>query len=278
MLFLVFAILSSSAISIIMRISSDKVSGNLSMLAVNYLTCAILGAAYTGFDLAVPETPGSSLTVGLGILNGILYLASFVLFQINTHKNGVVLSAIFMRLGLLIPIVVSVLFFHEIPTWLQIAGFCIAIGAIVLINLKKESSGKGFHVGLIALLFMGGSADAMSKIFETLGTASLSDLFLFYTFAVAFVLCVGLVIGKKERPGFRELLFGVLIGIPNFFSSKFLLGALATLPAVVVYPSFSVATMLIVTLTGVVVFRERLKKFQWLAVGAIIVALILLNI
>ena len=147
MLFLVFAILSSSAISIIMRISSDKVSGNLSMLAVNYLTCAILGAAYTGFDLALPETPGSSLTVGLGILNGILYLASFVLFQINTRKNGVVLSAIFMRLGLLVPIVVSVLFFHEIPTWLQIAGFCIAIGAIVLINLKKESTGKSFSVG-----------------------------------------------------------------------------------------------------------------------------------
>jgi multidrug transporter EmrE-like cation transporter len=89
---------------------------------------------------------------------------------------------------------------------------------------------------------------------------------------------MGLVLYQKERPGLREILFGALVGVPNFFSAKFLLGALTKLPAVVVYPSFSVATMLIVTLTGVAVFRERLKKVQWIALGAIIAALILLNI
>ena len=40
MLFLLLAILSSSMVSIVMRLSSDKVSANLSMLAVNYLFCA----------------------------------------------------------------------------------------------------------------------------------------------------------------------------------------------------------------------------------------------
>ena len=83
---------------------------------------------------------------------------------------------------------------------------------------------------------------------------------------------------QKERPGARELIYGTLIGIPNFFSAKFLLGALSRLPAVVVYPSFSVATLLLITLTGVVVFKERLSKIQWLALAAIVAALILLNI
>ena len=105
-----------------------------------------------------------------------------------------------------------------------------------------------------------------------------ANQFLFYTFAVALVLCTALVVYKKERPGVRELLFGTAIGIPNFFSAKFLLASLNSLPAVVVYPSFSVATMLIVTLTGVVAFRERLSKLQWAALSAIIVALVLLNI
>ena len=87
-----------------------------------------------------------------------------------------------------------------------------------------------------------------------------------------------MVARKKERPGLREFLFGALIGIPNFFSAKFLVASLAELPAVVVYPTFSVGTLLIVTLTGVIAFRERLRKLQWLALGAIILALILLNI
>ena len=87
-----------------------------------------------------------------------------------------------------------------------------------------------------------------------------------------------MVMRKKEHPGLWDMGFGVLIGIPNFFSAKFLLLSLTKLPAVVVYPSFSVGTMLLVTLTGVVVFRERLSKVQWVAMGAIVVALILLNI
>ena len=92
------------------------------------------------------------------------------------------------------------------------------------------------------------------------------------------LLCLVLVVRGKERPGFRELLYGTLIGVPNFFAAKFLLAALTKLPAVVVYPSFSVGTMLLVTLTGVAVFRERLSKVQWIALAAILGALVLLNI
>lgn len=118
----------------------------------------------------------------------------------------------------------------------------------------------------------------MSKVYEALGPASLGDQFLFYTFTVALLLCAGLVAVKKERPGLRELLFGTAVGVPNFFSAKFLLMALADLPAVVVFPSFSIATMLIVTLAGVVFFKERLLKLQWVALVAIVAALLLLNL
>ena len=66
--------------------------------------------------------------------------------------------------------------------------------------------------------------------------------------------------------------------MPNFYSSKFILMALGKLEAVIVYPSFSVATLLLVTLAGVLFFKEKLRKLQWVAVGIILVALVLLNI
>jgi multidrug transporter EmrE-like cation transporter len=108
------------------------------MLCANYLVCALLGAVYCGFRLVCPEVAGFSGTLGLGVLSGVLYLVSFVLFQWNTAKNGVVLSSVFMKLGLLVPIALSVVFFHEVPTWAQIAGFVIALAAIVVINGKSE--------------------------------------------------------------------------------------------------------------------------------------------
>ena len=278
MFFLILAILSSAMVSIVMRLSTDKISANLSMLATNYFICSLLGAAFGGFRLVLPQVEGFSVTVWLGLLSGVLYLAGLVMFQANTRSKGIVLSSVFMKLGLLVPIVASVLFFYESPTVSQMTGFCIAVFAIVLINLKKDGTGKGFGFSLIVMLLLSGGADVMAKVFDVFGPAALSALYLFYTFATAFVLCVVLVVHKKERPGFRELLFGTLIGIPNFFSAKFLLAALTKLPAVVVYPSFSVGTMLIVTMTGVSVFRERLSKVQWAALAAIVVALILLNI
>lgn len=278
MIFLLLAIFSSSMISILMRVSSDKVSANLSMVATNYLVCSMLGAAYAGFELVVPKVPGFSLTIWLGLISGVLYLTSLVLFQINTRRHGIVLSSVFMKLGLLVPIVMSVLFFREMPTASQAAGFCLAVFAIVMINLKSDGRQTGFGIGLIIMLLLSGGADVMAKVFDVFAPGSLSSLYLFYTFATACVLCLGLVLYQKERPGFREILYGVLIGIPNFFSAKFLLGALTKLPAVVVYPSFSVATMLIVTIAGVAVFRERLSKIQWIALAVIIGALILLNL
>lgn len=276
--FLLLAILSSSMISIVMRLSSSKISANLTMIATNYFVCSLLGAAYAGFDLVQPGVEGFPVTLGLGLISGVLYLTSLVMFQSNTNKRGVVLSSVFMKLGLLVPIVASVLFFNEMPTAYQIVGFVIAIFAIILINRNGKTGGQSFGIGLIIMLLLSGGADVMAKIFDVLAPQSLSALYLFYNFATACVLCVVLVIRNKERPTFREFLYGTLMGIPNFFSAKFLLASLTQLPAVVVYPSFSVATMLIVTLTGVIAFRERLSKLQWAALAAIIVALVLLNI
>lgn len=278
MLFLCLTVLSSSAISLVMRFSANRVSGKLSMLFFNYLTCSLLGAAYAGFNLICPEVPGFSTTVSLGAVSGVLFLSGFVLFQWSTSANGVVLSSIFMKLGLLVPMVLSALLFREFPTWVQLIGFCIALVSIVLINLKKGQTGSRQLWPLVATLLTCGGADFMTKVFEVFGPAALSEQFLFYTFAVALALCGILVAFKKERPGLRDAFFGVAIGIPNFFASKFLLLSLTKLPAVVVFPSFSIATMLIVTLAGVLFFKERLQKLQWIALIGILIALLLLNI
>lgn len=278
MISLILAVISSALISIIMRISSDKIKANRSMLAMNYLVCLTLGAGYAKYRIFPVNETGFSVTLGLGIISGILFLVSFILFQVNTQKNGVVLSAIFMKLGLLVPIVMSILLFGELPTSVQAIGFCIAVAAIIGINYQKGDGNSKFSMGLIFLLLVGGSADVMAKIYEEYGTLALSDLFLFYTFAVAFILCVGVVIWNKERPGKAEFLYGALIGIPNFFSSKFLIAALKDVPAVIAYPTYSVATILIVTLAGVFIFKETLSKRQWYALIAILVALVLLNI
>lgn len=278
MIYLILAILSSALVSIIMRLSEKHISGNVGMLAVNYLMCITIAGIGSGFGNLFPQVDGFGFTLGLGLFNGLLYLAGFVLLQINVKRNGVVMSSTFMKLGVLVPMVVSIGFFGEKPEIFQVLGFLLAVAAIILINFEKEQTTMEFKAGLILLLLAGGGGDAMSKVFEVLGNPELSEQFLLYTFGSALILCVALMVIKGEKPGKLEFLFGLLIGIPNFYSAKFLLKALSSVPAVITYPTYSIATIVVVSLTGVLFFKEKVGKRQKIAMGIIFVALALLNV
>ena len=278
MIYLILAILSSASIAVLMRQSNQKVSGGTGMVAVNYLMCLVLSAAFAGVDNLFPRTASLGQTLGLGAVNGLLYLMGFVMLQVSIRKNGVVLSTIFMKLGLLVPMVLAVVAFGEKPEMLQIFGFFLALAAILVINYEKTGEKSKSAGYLVLLILLGGGGDAMSKVFEAVGDSAMEDCFLLYTFASALILCLLLVLLQKQKIGKWEWLYGMLIGVLNFFCARFLLKSLSDVPATIAYPTFSVATLLTVTLAGVVLYRERLKKKQWIGVVMILGALILLNI
>lgn len=84
---------------------------------------------------------GTGIAVGLGLFSGVLFLTSFVLLQQNIRKNGVVLAATFMKLGVLIPTLMAIIIFRERPGFFQISGIILAIVAIIMIHFEKESVG-----------------------------------------------------------------------------------------------------------------------------------------
>ena len=83
MIYLLLAVVSSTMIAIVMRFSGRKVKANLSMLAMNYLTCLLLAAAYAGFRVFPAAQSGMPMTAVMGAFNGVLYLLGFVLLQYN---------------------------------------------------------------------------------------------------------------------------------------------------------------------------------------------------
>ena len=154
----------------------------------------------------------------------------------------------------------------------------LAFLAILLINLERGSQKAASRAGLVLLLLVGGSTDATAKIFEELGQAPLKDTFLLITFVTALLLCVAVCIARRQSLTGADLLFGLLIGAPNYFSSRFLLLSLNDVPAVIAYPTYSVGTIVLIALLGVWLFHERLSRRQTLAMGMILAALALLNL
>ena len=118
----------------------------------------------------------------------------------------------------------------------------------------------------------------MSEIYDEIGNRSLSSQFLLYTFLAALLLCLALTFIHKEKPNRYSLLYGFAIGIPNYFSARFLLLSLNSVPAAVAHPTYSALSVCAVSVLGVCLFREKLTKRQWLGMGFILISLILLNI
>jgi drug/metabolite transporter (DMT)-like permease len=280
MIYLILAVLSSTLVSLVIRIGGKYTDRNLAMLSANYLVCIVLACVYTGFGKVLIHTEGTTLSIGLGAINGFLYLAGFALLQINTRKNGVVMSSTFMRLGVLVPTVLSVLIFGEKPELLQVIGFVIALIAIIGISTDGGASDTviEFKAGLILILLAGGSADAMSKVYDEVGSAELSNQYLVYTFIFALLFCLVLMLAKKQKIGRTEILFGALLSIPNYYSARFLLKAVGQVPAVVAYPTYSVGTIIATSIVGICLFHETINRRQKVALVGILIALVLLNI
>ena len=279
MLMLLLAVACSVIISVTMRISERYVRHRMAMFAVNYAVCLVLSRLFVGGVPLLTAQRGIGTAAALGAVSGLLYLASFMLLQRNIRESGMVLSSASMKLGgVLVPVLVSVLFFGGALHGRLILGTVLALAAILLMNLERSAfRPDALKSGLLCLLLCSGITDTMASIYDQAGSPAFRNHYLFFIFLAALLIALGSALYRKEKLRSADLLFGVLIGVPNYFSSRFLLLSLEQVPAVVAYPVFSIGTLLIISIIGIVVFHERLSRQKIWAMALIAASLFLLN-
>lgn len=294
MIYLILAALCSASMAVALRLSEGHGSSKYAILSGNYVTCTVIAFALLPEKRIAPFSIASSLSGGFaaqaamttavmaGIFNGVFFLGTLLLLQYSIKKNGAVLSSAFAKLGIMLPVAVSVLFLNERPTPLQIMGMALVVAAILVINLEKERGGASAKTALLALFFFSGTGDGMSKVFERIGERRFDALFLFYTFLTALILSlIPMSVERyrdKKKMKAADFISGIFVGIPNYFSTSLLLAAVTRLPAYLVYPCFSVGTILIVSFVSVLLLKDRMTKRQGFGCGLILVALVLLNL
>lgn len=277
---MIMTILCSTMLAVFMRMSEEKAKGKMTILSANYLTCILLAAGFSGVSSLFPVAAEKfSITLLLGIITGVFYMLALVFNQKSIAKNGVVLSSVFAKVGsLLVPIAVAMCFYSASPSWYQAIGAVLAVFSIILICDNGKSSTAASIPVLVILLLVEGMASAMGKFFDAEGAKALSDQYLLYTFGSAFLISLLAALIKKEKPGLTEIIYGVLIGISNFFASRFMLQALRQVDEVIFYPTRGVMVILLITLAGVFLFREKLRSKQWFAMAVILLSVALLNL
>jgi drug/metabolite transporter (DMT)-like permease len=278
MLYLVLAILFSSLFPITIRISNHYKTNSNAMIVFNYFFGAIISLVLFILNLPNPLDKQEILkALIIGIPTGIIYYFGLLLYQLAIKQNGVSIAALFMKISLVIPIILSIIIFLERPLLNQYIGILLAIVAIIYLNGGIKQI-KGVTPLLLLLFICAGLGDFFNKVFQDLGSEQYSHLFIFFNFitAASFGFFKNIK-GVMDHIDLKHSTFGIIIGLVNALTTQFIVLTFTRIPASIALVILNVSVIVIVSLIGVLFFKEKLSKKHVLSFILIIISLVLIS-
>ncbi len=296
--YLLLAIISSSAIALILKRSESRNLNRLAVTGSNYAVATAISLIFvlerrllTGAPLSFPLfrsefhklfhgglfSEGASLVwaVVTGFIGGILYYFGLIAIQKSIKENGVCITGAFSKIGIFIPMSLAIIVWKEIPTAVQWLGIVLAMAAISLVHFRSVTGAASVRCpkSLIMVFLVVGLAEFSNKFFQHYAIIEHKPLFLFTVFLIAFSSSLVAMLRERTRLTGSDILTGILVGIPNMFTSFFLIEALSRLKTAVVFPAFSAGTIVVINIGGLIFFKEQLKRRElaaiFLTIGAV---------
>ena len=280
MIWLALSILCSTLIFILFRIFPRFGIENLQAIVVNYLVAFSVGFLSGDFEVHLTELPEKPWFTSIIIL-GFLFISLFQLMAIVSQKFGVTAVSVAVKMSLVIPVVFAILYYGDSAGPWKITGIILALAAVYLAT-RKPSATSG-HPGMILLpvmLFIGsGFLDSFLKynqheLVEISEHAYFTSL-IFLTAAVIglFWYFLSLITQKTSIPGWKNILAGIALGIPNYGSIFFLIKALDMhdLESSVIFPVNNVGVVALSVISARILFNENLSR--WNVLGVILAML-----
>jgi len=253
MIFLLGSIVTSCILVILFRIYQNQNVSLIQAITVNYWICVGCGVIYN-YDFFNQMMNLELETYILAILQGFLFI--FMFFQIGkaSHELGLSYTGLLGRLSVVIPVFLSIFYFHEKISFYQFLGLIFALAAIYL--LSTSSTPRPIEKKLLlkrgTILFVGnGIIDSIFKIFSAnYALSTLHDVFILMVFGTAGILGTFYLLIFEKKLQIRNISAGIILGIPNFFSLIFMLSALKLMDGTQFFPLNNIGIILLLTLVG----------------------------
>ena len=129
MLSLILTIFCSTSITLILKYNNENKGTAIVLLVSNYFVAVFVSLS---FLLLSPTNTYSFITLIFGAILAILFVFSFFAFTKAVAVAGAALASVSASLSVIIPIILSMLIFHEQPNYKQIFGFVFTLLTILL--------------------------------------------------------------------------------------------------------------------------------------------------
>ena len=278
MLFLILSILCSVTVGILFKVARRYTISITQIVATNYVLALILCYFFFSPDLV---TVTAQAPWAIYIPLGILLPSIFLFLAASIQHMGIVKTDAAQRLSLFIPILAAWLIFGEQFNTLKITAFLIAFPALLLILTKPSDNTENKWVYPAVVLVGFGLIDILFKqIALYTNLPYTTSLFVVFGIAMAIMLVVISVEirYKKRKLKYQSILFGALVGLFNFGNILFYLKAhqsFAENPSTV-FAGMNMGVIIIGSLTGIFVFKEKLSKMNFTGLFLALIAIVLI--
>lgn len=257
---------------------------NLNAIIINYFVAVFTGAIVLN-RLPFNHTAFQESWFPYALFLGIIFITVFNIVALTIQKTGVVIGTLSQKMSLLFPVLVAMIFFGEAVFTKRVTGISLAILSIIIINLptgKMDGSTNALrkYWYLPLLTFLGsGIIELLLYYVDVKEIAPNGDIsfvcFLFFTAGLCGLIFK--IISKKWSITKKDIIAGIALGIPNFFSIYLLLKSLSSgIDASVMFPFINVGTILSGVILGFFVFKEDTNRNKIIGVILSVIAIYLI--
>ena len=270
---LIIAVLCSVAVSVLLKVARKRNIVIQQAIAFNYIVALSLswfllkpdfkGLEFTDFIAQSENTP-------IFLALGILLPSVFIIMSKAVEFAGIVRSDAAQRLSLFLPILAAFLIFHETLSQSKVVGIVLAfVGLFCLLSKPNEQSAVDFRgvLGLVGVWFGYGIIDILFKQVAKSGGAFPTTLFIAFSLAACIMFIY--LLFKRTQWNVASFVGGIILGVLNFFNILFYIKAHQSFGSnpTLVFAGMNIGVICLGTITGALIFKEKISKVNWLGIA-----------
>ncbi len=285
MIYLFLSILFSTGLFVIFKYFGIYKIDTLKAIFVNYIVAFTMGVGLADGAVSLSQIPEQSWFFGALFL-GALFVSVFFVMATTAQRNGVSVASVAGKMSVVVPVLFGTFLYQESVTILKVLGILIALLAVYLASVKDEMNTKSGGMLFPILLFFGsGVIDTTLKYVEVNFVPQEEvSLFSGSLFGIAAVFAATIIliqqVRKKTSFGFKNIIAGIALGVPNYFSIIFLIKALQNkdFESSVLFTVNNVGIVILSTFVGLLIFKEKFSLKNKIGVFLAVLGILLVTI
>lgn len=287
---LIIAILTHTLIGFIFKLYPKYGVNTLQAIVVNYFVCVTMAGLTLG-EFPIESNVYQTNWFPYALLLGCVFISGFNLTAYVFQKFGVTLTIIMQKMSLILTVPLAIWLYHEGFNGWKMAGMIAALLAIWFTNQPSKADQEKVAtlprwmlvlpilVLLVNFIIEGGLQFVEEEILGTSGDPK----FVATLFGIAGTIGLFVVLGGYATGrlffSWKNIVGGIVLGIPNFYSIYLILIAIGEgWDGSVFFPVLSVAVIALSALGAYLFFKEKLSTTNLVGVALAMLAIGLIAI